>query len=119
MTEPGQTDGYKVSDLINSIHEHVGKGVIDYVLASESNIMPEFIRRYNEEGSEVLEIDKSDIKDSGVKLCIDDFAYADEQGYIRHDSKKLSTAIMTLAYNNMDMKHNKDAFEAFKIKAKL
>ena len=26
---------------------------------------------------------------------------------------------MTLAYNNMDMKHNKNAFEAFKIKAKL
>jgi len=119
MTEPGQTDGYKVSDLVNSIHEHVGKGVIDYVLASESNIMPEYVRRYNEEGQEILEIDKSDIKDSGVKLCIDDFAYADEQGYIRHDPKKLSAAIMTLAYNNMDMKHNKDAFEAFKIKAKL
>ncbi len=119
MTEPGQTDGYKVSDLINSIHEHVGKGVIDCVLASESIIMPEFVRRYNEEGSEVLEIDKSGIKDSGVKLEIDDFAYADEQGFIRHDPTKLSRAIMTLAYNNMDMKHNKNAFEAYKIKEKL
>jgi hypothetical protein len=81
--------------------------------------MPEYIRRYNEEGQELLEIDKSEIKDTGVKLCIDDFAYADEQGFIRHDPKKLSAAIMTLAYNNMDMKHNKNAFEAYKIKAKL
>ena len=59
MTEPGQTDGYKVSDLVNSIHEHVGKGIIDIVLASDSVIMPEYVRRYNEEGQEILEIDKS------------------------------------------------------------
>ena len=119
MTEPGQTDGYAVSDLINSIHEHVGKGVMDYVLASESNIMPEYIRRYNEEGSEVLEIDKSEIKATGIKLAVDDFATADEQGYIRHDYKKLGAAIMTMAYNNMELKHHKQAFEAYKIKSKL
>jgi len=119
MTEPGQTDGYAVSDLINSIHEHVGKGVMDYVLASESNIMPEYIRRYNEEGSELLEIDKSEIKATGVKLEVDNFATTDEQGFIRHDPKKLGAAIMTMAYNNMDLKHHKQAFEAYKIKSKL
>ncbi len=119
MTEPGQTDGYAVSDLINSLHEHAGKGIIDYVLASESNIMPEYIRRYNEEGSELLEIDKSKIKATGVKLEVDDFAMADELGYIRHDPKKLADAIMTIAYNNMDIKQHKKAFEAYKIKSKL
>ena len=119
MSEPGQTDNYKVSDLVNSIHEHVGKGVIDYVLASESDIMPEYIRRYNEEGSELLEVDKSEIKASGVKVVIDNFATADSQGFIRHDPKKLGAAIMTMAYNNMDLKHHHNAFEAYKIKAKL
>ena len=119
MTEPGQTDGFAVSDLINSIHDHVGKGVMDYVLASESTIMPEYIRRYNEEGSELLEIDKSDIKATGIKLAVDNFATTDEQGYIRHDYKKLGAAIMTMAYNNMDLKHHKQAFEAYKIKSKL
>ena len=119
MTEPGQTDGFSVSDLVNSIHDHVGKGVMDYVLASESIIMPEYVRRYNEEGSELLEIDKSDIKATGIKLAVDDFATADEQGYIRHDFKKLGAAIMTMAYNNMDLKHHKQAFEAYKIKSKL
>ena len=119
MTEPGQTDGYKVSDLINSIHEHVGKGVIDYVLASESDIMPEYIRRYNEEGSELLEIDKSEIKSTGVKLVLDDFVVADENGYIRHDPKKLSNAIMTLAYNYMDLNNNNKVFEAYRVKSLL
>jgi uncharacterized cofD-like protein len=119
MSEPGQTDNYKVSDLVNSIHEHVGKGVIDYVLANESDIMPEYIRRYNEEGSEILEVDKSEIKTSGVKVVVDDFAMADDHGYIRHDPKKLATAIMTMAYRNMDLKHHKQAFEAYKLKSKL
>ncbi len=119
MTEPGQTDGFKVSDLINTLHDHVGKGIVDYVLASESNIMPEYIRRYNKEGSELLEIDKQEIKSTGVKLVVDDFAYADDYGYIRHDSKKLGAAIMTIAYNTMDMKHQKKAFEAYKIKTLL
>jgi uncharacterized cofD-like protein len=119
MTEPGQTDGYKVSDLINSIHEHVGKGVIDYVLASESDIMPEYIRRYNKEGSELLEIDKSEIKSTGVKLEECDFAIADENGYIRHDPQKLSNAIMTIAYNHIDLKNNSKAFEAYRLKSLL
>ena len=119
MSEPGQTDGYKVSDLINSIHEHVGKGVIDYVLASESDIMPEYIRRYNEEGSEVLEIDKSEIKATGVKLELDDFVVADDKGYIRHDSKKLATAIMTMVYNHLDLKNNNQAFAAYRVKSIL
>jgi uncharacterized cofD-like protein len=119
MSEPGQTDGYKVSDLINSIHEHIGKGVIDYVLANESDIMPEYIRRYNEEGSEILEVDKSEVKASGVKLVVDDFAVPDDRGYIRHDPKKLSETIMTMAYKNMDLKHHKQAFEAYKLKSKL
>ena len=119
MSEPGQTDGYKVSDLVNSIHDHVGKGIIDYVLASESNIMPEYIRRYNKEGSELLEIDRSEIKSTGVSLVVDDFVLVDDLGYIRHDYEKLSTAIMTMAYNNMDLKHNNKAFEAYKIKTLL
>ena len=119
MSEPGQTDGYKVSDLVNSIHEHVGKGVIDYVLASESDIMPEYIRRYNEEGSELLEIDKSEIKSSGVKLILDDFVTTDSKGYIRHDPKKLGEAIMTIVYNQLDLKNHEQAFKASRIKSLL
>jgi len=119
MSEPGQTDGYKVSDLINSIHEHVGKGVIDFVLASESDIMPEYIRRYNEEGSELLEIDKSEIKSTGVKLVLDDFVIADNQGYIRHDPQKLGNAIMTMTYNNLDLKDHSKAFNAYRVKSLL
>lgn len=119
MTEPGQTDNYKVSDLINAIHEHVGKGVMDYCLVNESDIMPEYIRRYNEEGSELLELDKSGIKATGVRIVINDLAATDTKGFIRHDPKKLGKAIMTIVCDNMDLRHDKRAFEAYMIRSKL
>ena len=119
MTEPGQTDNYKVSDLINAVHEHVGKGVMDYCLVNESDIMPEYIRRYNEEGSELLELDKSGIKATGVRVVISDLATADDKGYIRHDPRKLGKAIMTIVCDNMDIRTDKRAFEAYMIKSKM
>ncbi len=119
MTEPGQTDNYKVSDLINAIHEHVGKGVMDYCLVNESDIMPEYIRRYNEEGAELLELDKSGIKATGVRVVISDLATADDKGYIRHDPRKLGKAIMTIVCDNMDIRTDKRAFEAYMIKSKM
>lgn len=119
MTEPGQTDNFKISDLINAVHEHIGKGVIDYCLVNESDIMPEYIRRYNEEGASLLELDKSGIKATGVKVVISDLSTTDSAGFIRHDPRKLGKAIMTIVCDNMDLRHNKRAFEAYMIKAKL
>lgn len=119
MTEPGQTDNYKVSDLINAVHEHVGKGVMDYCLVNESDIMPEYIRRYNEEGSELLELDKSGIKATGVRIVISDLATTDDKGFIRHDARKLGKAIMTIVCDNMDLRQDKRAFEAYMIKSKM
>ncbi len=119
MTEPGQTDNYKISDLINVIHEHIGKGVMDYCLVNESDIMPEYVRRYNEEGAEILELDKSNMKATGVRIVISDLATTDESGYIRHDARKLAKAIMTIVCDNMDIRHDKRAFEAYMIKSKL
>ena len=119
MTEPGQTDNYKISDLINAIHEHVGKGVMDHCLVNESDIMPEYIRRYNEEGAELLELDKSNIKATGVQIVISDLAMTDDKGFIRHDSRKLGKAIMTIVCDNMDLRHDKRAFEAYMIKSKM
>lgn len=119
MTEPGQTDHYNVSDLVNAIHEHIGKGVMDYCLVNESDIMPEYIRRYNEEGADLLELDKTAMKATGVQVVISDLAATDEKGYIRHDARKLGKAIMTILCDNMDLRHDKHAFEAYMIKSKL
>ncbi|MBR4110820.1 MAG: uridine diphosphate-N-acetylglucosamine-binding protein YvcK [Clostridia bacterium] len=119
MSERGQTDNYKVSDLINAIHEHIGKGVMQYCLANESNIMPEYIRRYNQEGADVLEVDKNEIKNTGVELIIEDYAQTDDKGYIRHDPNKLAKSIMKIVCDNMDIAADKKALEVYMIKSKL
>ena len=119
MTEPGETDNYKVSDYINAIHDHVGKGIIEYVVANDSNIMPEYIRRYNEIGSDVVEVDKNNIKPTGITLLVDDFAKIDEKGMIRHDQEKLAKAVMKIVCDNMDLTKSRQSLEYFTIKSKL
>lgn len=119
MSERGQTDNYKVSDLINAIHEHVGKGVMQYCLANESDIMPEYVRRYNQEGADVLEVDKNEIKNTGVELIIEDYAQTDDKGYIRHAPNKLAKSIMKIVCDNMDIAADKKALEVYMIKSKM
>ncbi len=119
MTEPGDTDNYKVSDCITAIHDHVGKGIMEYCIAADSDIMPEYVRRYNEAGSEIMEIDKSNIKPTGVSLIVDDLAIVDNTGFIRHDPDKLARAILKIVCDHMDLTNKKEALEYFTIQSKL
>jgi uncharacterized cofD-like protein len=119
MSQPGETDNYTVSDFINAIHEHAGKGIIDYCLANDSDIMPEYIRRYNEDGADVIEIDRNNIKNTGVRLVVEDLATINSEDYIRHEPFKLSKAIMKIICDNMDLRNNSKAFEYFIIKSKI
>ena len=38
MTEPGQTDNYSVSDHLNAIIDHCGKGIIDIVFMIQEKL---------------------------------------------------------------------------------
>lgn len=119
MTEVGQTDGYSLSDYINALHEHAGKGIIDYCVASDSDIMPEYIRMYNKRNSDVIDIDKSKIKNTGVKLAVEDMSIVDENGKIRHDSLKLAKAIIHIMLSSLDISDNEQALEYYSMKNKL
>lgn len=68
MTEPGLTDNYSVADHINAIVEHCGEGLIDYCLYDTGEVIPEYIKKYNLDGAELVEQDLSDIKDKRIKL---------------------------------------------------
>ncbi|MBQ9313975.1 MAG: YvcK family protein [Clostridia bacterium] len=119
MTEAGQTDGYSLSDHINALHEHAGKGIIDYCIASDSDIMPEYIRMYNKKNSDVIEIDKTRIKNTGVRLAVEDMSIVDKNGKIRHDSLKLAKAIISIMIASLDISDNEQALEYYSMKNKL
>ena len=106
MTEPGQTDNYTLSEHIKAINEHVGKGVIEYCIYDTGEIIPEYIRKYNMEGSELVEQDTSKVKVEGVYLLQRKLSHI-ENGFIRHNPDAIAASIIQLIcddlkFNNME-----------------
>ena len=106
MTEPGQTDNYTLSEHIKAINEHIGKGVIQYCIYDTGEITPEYIRKYNMEGAELVEQDVSKVKVEGVSLIQRNLSHI-ENGKIRHNPDAIATSIIQLIcddlkFNNME-----------------
>lgn len=106
MTEPGQTDNYTLSEHIKAINEHVGKGIVEYCIYDTGEIIPEYIRKYNMEGADLVEQDTSKVKVDGVYLLQRKLSYI-ENGFIRHNPDAIAASIIELIcddlkFNNME-----------------
>lgn len=100
MTEPGQTDNYSLSEHIKAIHEHTGKGIIDYCIYDTGEIVPEFVRRYNREGADLVEQDIAKAKDEGIKLIQRNLSYIDGE-FIRHNPDAIASSIIELVCEDL------------------
>ena len=100
MTEPGQTDNYSISDHLEAIFDHCGKDLVEYCLADTGEIVPEFVRKYNQEGQDIVlqDIDKATKK--GIKVIQKNLSKIDGE-YIRHDSDTIASSIMELICNDL------------------
>ena len=98
MTEPGQTDNYSISDHINAIEEHCGKGVIDYCIYDTGEIVPEFIKKYNLEGQDIVEQDVDKVK--GIKFLQRNLSMIDGE-FIRHDPNLVAASIIELICDDL------------------
>lgn len=108
MTEFGQTDNYSLSDHIKTIIEHAGKGIVDYCIYDTGEIVPEFVRKYNKEGCELVDQDPSNVKGMGVKLIQRNLSTV-ENDAIRHNPDAIATAIIQLICDDLvfnDMQNN-------------
>ncbi len=119
MTEPGQTDDYEVSDHINSILEHSGEGIIDFCISDVGEIIPEYVRKYNLMGSDIVNIDTSNIRSRGIRLIKGELATA-EGNYIRHDPDKTAKLIIELICGDLRFKdkHNDEQYMLLNSKLK-
>ena len=108
MTEYGQTDDYTLYDHIKAIIDHAGKGIIDYCVYDTGEIVPEYVRQYNKEGSDLVEQDISKVKDEGIKLIQRSLSTI-ENGRIRHNPDAIATSIIQLICDELkfrDMQNN-------------
>ncbi|MDR0978743.1 MAG: YvcK family protein, partial [Lachnospiraceae bacterium] len=111
MTEPGQTDNYSVSDHIDAILEHTRENIIDYCICNSGEIIPEYIRKYNKQGSDVVDSDISKIRAKGINVIKKDILSIDE-GLIRHDTEVIAQTIIEFICNDLKFKnkHTEDQY---------
>ena len=98
MTEPGQTDNYSVSDHLNAIIDHCGKGIIDYCIYDTGEIIPEFIKKYNFEGQDLVEQDIEKVK--GIKFLQRNLSMISDE-HIRHDPNLVASSIIELICDDL------------------
>lgn len=98
MTEPGQTDDYSVSDHLNAIIEHCGNGVVDYCIYDTGEVIPEFIKRYNSEGQDLVEQDIDKVR--GIKFLQRNLSMI-ANDHIRHDPNLVAASIIELICDDL------------------
>ena len=95
MTQPGETDGFGVSDHVATIEKYIGEDTIDVVIASNTVIEEEMLRKYEtEEQKDPVRIDKENMVNKKYELIETDLLTT-EEGKITHNSLKLSSVIFS------------------------
>ena len=99
MTEPGETDGYTVSEHVKGIIDHVGQKIVDYCVTNSKEINEETLRRYISDGASVVALDEDKISALDVETVKCELVSVDKS-LIRHDSNKLAQELLSLFISN-------------------
>jgi len=96
VTQPGETDGYTVSDHVKVLEQYLGKGTINLVLANNKSIPEELVKKYaTEEQKDPVELDEENLKLMNIRI-IKDKIYTIEDGYLRHDTLKTAYLVFSI-----------------------
>lgn len=95
MTQPGETDGFGVSDHVNVLEQYLGEDTIDVVVASNTKISKKMLKKYEtEEQKDQVIIDYENISKKKYELIEEDLLTTVD-GTIKHNSLKLSSVIFS------------------------
>ena len=98
MTEPGQTDDFSLSDHLRVIKEHIGVDLFDICLVDNGEVVPEYVRKYNKDGAELVEIDEKKIP--GVRV-VEKKLSTIVDGKIRHNPQVVAMTIIEFICNEL------------------
>ena len=95
MTQPGETDNFGVSNHIDILEKYLGKNSIDVVVASNTKLDSEILKKYEtEEQKDQVIIDYENLKNRKLELIESDLLTT-QDNTIRHNSLKLSSIIFS------------------------
>ena len=93
MSQPGETDGYKSSDHINTINSYLGNKKVDIIICNDGKISDEVIDKYHtSEQKDVIPFDKENLKQLGLTIIHNNYVDYSE-GFLRHNVEKLGLDI--------------------------
>lgn len=95
MTQPGETDGYTVSNHVKVLNEYLGNKKIKVVVANSGYISPKLAQKYFAlEQKDPVRLDIDELKKMRLKVVAHDFVSV-QDGMIRHDVIKVALQIFT------------------------
>jgi uncharacterized cofD-like protein len=94
MTQKGETEDYKASDHLKAIIEHAAPGIVDYTIINTAKIKLEMLEKYKLEEAYPVIPDSENIKK--LKCKVIEAHIVKMEGYVRHDSDKLSKIVVDL-----------------------
>jgi uncharacterized cofD-like protein len=92
MTQPGETEGFSLSDHVRVIYEHTRRKLFDWVVASKQIVSPEVARRYRARRAAPVLMDVQKLQAIGVRCMLDDLL--EEHGVVRHDAGRLAQLLV-------------------------
>ena len=93
MTQPGETDGFKVSNHLKVLMDYGVAGNIDYVIANNGIIPPDIKEKYARENAELVVLDYENISNLNVNVIEADLIKITKR-YVKHNAEKLAELIM-------------------------
>ena len=118
MTEPGLTDNYSVSDHINAIIDHCGEGLIDYCLYDTGEVIPEYIKKYNLDGADLVEQDLRNVKDRRIKFIKENLSLIKDDS-VRHNANLIADIVIQVICDDLKYMDKQNDPEYMMMNSKL
>lgn len=93
MTQPGETDGFKVSNHLKVLMDYGVAENIDYVIANNGIIPPDIKEKYAKENAELVVLDYENISNLNVNVIEADLIKITKR-YVKHNAEKLAELII-------------------------
>lgn len=96
VTQPGETDDYKVSDHVKVLNQYLKNRKIDIVVANSAPIDKKIISKYlTTENKKIVSLDLNELEKQDIRVIEGDI-FSIENEVIRHDA--LKTAFLIFSY---------------------